>query len=96
MSAQIKKRLRELNHNYDLICEKIPAFKEFSLEQYQQAMMMASSRAFQFTMDGQETLGLVPYADMFNHKRPKQTNWFFDQEKKGFVVEATENIAKGE
>lgn len=47
-------------------------------------------------MDGQETLGLVPYADMFNHKRPKQTNWFFDQEKKGFVVEATENIAKGE
>lgn len=33
---------------------------------------------------------------MLNHKRPKQTNWSYSDEKQGFVIEANENIPKGE
>ena len=33
---------------------------------------------------------------MLNHKRPKQTNWSYSDEKGGFVIEANENITKGE
>lgn len=33
---------------------------------------------------------------MLNHKRPKQTNWSYSDEKQGFVIESNENIAKGE
>ena len=33
---------------------------------------------------------------MLNHKRPKQTNWSYNDEKGGFIIEANENITKGE
>ena len=33
---------------------------------------------------------------MLNHKRPKQTNWSYSEEKQGFVIESNENILKGE
>jgi len=33
---------------------------------------------------------------MLNHKRPKQTNWSYSDEKGGFIIEANENIGKGE
>lgn len=33
---------------------------------------------------------------MLNHKRPKQTNWSYSDEKQGFVIDANENILKGE
>lgn len=33
---------------------------------------------------------------MLNHRRPKQTNWFYSDVKKGFIIEASEDIEKGE
>lgn len=33
---------------------------------------------------------------MLNHKRPKQTNWSYSDEKGGFIIESNEDIEKGE
>ena len=33
---------------------------------------------------------------MLNHKRPKQTNWSYNDERGGFIIESNENIPKGE
>lgn len=33
---------------------------------------------------------------MLNHRRPKQTSWSYDQQRGGFVIEALEEIPRGE
>lgn len=58
--------------------------------------MMTCSRIFGITVDGVKTDGFVPYADMLNHKRPRQTIWYYDDDKKGFVIEACEDIQRGD
>ncbi len=33
---------------------------------------------------------------MLNHRRPKQTSWFYSDEKEGFIIEALEDLNRGE
>ena len=33
---------------------------------------------------------------MLNHRRPKQTSWFYSNEKEGFIIESLEDIPRGE
>ncbi|RYD73159.1 MAG: hypothetical protein EOP53_20635 [Sphingobacteriales bacterium] len=33
---------------------------------------------------------------MLNHRRPKQTSWFYSDEKKGFIIESLEDLDRGE
>ena len=33
---------------------------------------------------------------MLNHRRPKQSSWFYSDEKKGFIIESLEDIKRGE
>ena len=58
--------------------------------------MMVSSRIFGIQIEGIKTDGFVAYADMLNHKRPRQTSWSYTDEKQGFIIEATEDIQRGE
>lgn len=34
--------------------------------------------------------------DMLNHKRPRQTSWTYSDEKGGFIIEALDDIPRGE
>ena len=58
--------------------------------------MMVSSRIFGITVNGVKTDGFVPYADMLNHKRPRQTTWYYSDEKAGFIIQACDDIKRGE
>lgn len=69
--------------------------------------MTASSRIFGIVINGEKTDAFVPLAgnnrifcaycqDMLNHKRPKQTSWFYSDEKEGFIIESLEDIPRGE
>ena len=58
--------------------------------------MMVSSRIFGIQVEGVKTDGFVAYADMLNHKRPRQTTWSYTDEKRGFIIEAMEDIKRGE
>lgn len=57
--------------------------------------MMVSSRIFGITVNGVKTDGFVPYADMLNHRRPRQTTWYYSDEREGFVIEACDDIPRG-
>ena len=93
---QINEKLEDIKIDYDLICREVPAFAQFPLEEYKEVRMMVASRIFGITVDGVKTDGFVPYADMLNHRRPRQTTWYYDQQKQGFVIEACDDIPRGE
>ncbi len=57
--------------------------------------MIVSSRIFGITVNGVKTDGFVPYADMLNHKRPRQTTWYYSDERQGFVIEACDDLERG-
>ena len=57
---------------------------------------MVCSRIFGIEIEGVKTDGFVPYADMLNHKRPRQTAWTYTDEREGFIIEALEDIKRGE
>ena len=58
--------------------------------------MMVSSRIFGIEVEGVKTDGFVPYADMLNHRRPRQTSWSYTDDRRGFIIEALEDIKRGE
>ena len=58
--------------------------------------MIVSSRIFGIQVNGVKTDGFVPYADMLNHKRPKQTTWYYCDKRKGFIIEASDDIPRGD
>ena len=43
-----------------------------------------------------KTDGFVPYADMLNHRRPRQTAWSYSDERGGFIIESLEDIKRGD
>jgi histone-lysine N-methyltransferase SETD3 len=57
--------------------------------------MVVSSRIFCMEIDGFTTDGFVPYADMLNHRLPKQTVWKYSDEREGFIIDALEPIPAG-
>jgi len=58
--------------------------------------MCVCSRIFGMTIDGNKTDGFVPLADMLNHRRPRQTSWTYCEETSTFVIEALEDINRGD
>ena len=60
-----------------------------------EARVIISSRIFGISISNVKTDVLVPFADLLNHKRPRQTQWYYDDEINSFVIQATEDIMKG-
>lgn len=58
--------------------------------------MLVISRNFGVTRHGVETNIQVPIADMFNTRTPKNSLWYYDDVKNGFIVEAVNDIKAGE
>ena len=58
--------------------------------------MMVCSRIFGISINGVKTDGFVAYADMLNHQRPKETQWSYCDERQGFIIEATDDIKRGQ
>lgn len=92
---QINEKIEDIKVDYNLICKEVPDFAQFSLEEYSEVRMMVSSRIFGITINGVKTDGFVPYADMLNHKRPRQTTWFYSDQREGFIIEACDDIPRG-
>ena len=61
----------KIERDYDLICEEVPEYKQFTLKEYAEIMMMVTSRIFTYNVDGVKIYGLVPYADMLNHQNDR-------------------------
>nr|CCA18289.1 conserved hypothetical protein [Albugo laibachii Nc14]CCA18437.1 conserved hypothetical protein [Albugo laibachii Nc14] len=92
---QIQERKAAIRKDYDAICRADPSFSRFSLERFSWARMIVCSRNFGLTIDGVKTAALVPFADMLNHYRPRETSWTFDQKLDGFTITSLESICSG-
>ena len=79
-----------------MICNEVPDYRQFSLKEYSEIRMMVASRIFGIQVEGVKTDGFVPYADMLNHKRPRQTSWSYTDDRAGFIIEACEDIKRGD
>lgn len=74
----------------------MPEFAAFSHEQFIWARLVVITRIFGLVIQGNKTDGLVPYADMLNHKRPRETKWTFDDDRYGFLITSLKTIQRGE
>ena len=92
---QILDKKSDMKKDYLKLCEYIPLFNQFTFEQFMEARMIISSRIFGISINNNKTDVLVPYADLLNHKRPRQTQWYYDDKINSFVIQATEDILLG-
>lgn len=93
---QVEEKIIDIKADYDLICKEVPEFSQFPLKEYSEIRMMVSSRIFGIQIEGVKTDGFVAYADMLNHKRPRQTTWNYTDDRRGFVIDALDDIKRGD
>ena len=92
---QILEKKEDMKSDYNKLCEYLPDFKQFSFIKFCQARLLISSRIFGISINNNKTDVLAPFADLLNHKRPRQTQWFYDDNLESFVIQAIEDISEG-
>lgn len=93
---KIADRIDSLRIEYDNIRRAVPEFSKFTHEEFVWARLVVITRIFGMAIDSNKTDGLVPYADMLNHKVPKETKWTFDDARYGFIITSMKTIQRGE
>ena len=92
----IKKKKREMKEDYDLLINVIPGYSKYDFNLFKKMREVISSRVFGVTIKGKKNDIIAPYADMLNHKRPRQTHWNFDDASNSFVIRGVSNVKKGQ
>ena len=72
--AKIQDRIDSLKTEYDNIKAVVPSFARFSHDSFVWARLVVITRIFGLVIHGTKTDGLVPYADMLNHKKPRDAS----------------------
>jgi len=94
--SQILEKKKDMKIDYNKLCEYIPNFKQFKFNKFKEARVLISSRIFGISINQNKTDVLAPFADLLNHKRPRQTQWYYDDNLESFVIQAIENIKQGD
>lgn len=94
--GKISERIDSLKREYDAIRQMVPEFQVYAFDEFVWARLVVITRIFGLVIDGNKTDGLVPYADMLNHKRPRETKWNFDDSRYGFIITSLRTIQRGE
>lgn len=84
-----------LKKDYETLTKKFVNL-EFTYQEFVNAKIAVQSRIFGVKIKGKDTVAMVPYADMYNHNRPCQTTWYYDDNLKGFCIKAKEEIERGD
>jgi hypothetical protein len=94
---QVEDRRENIRADYEHICRAVgPEFAALaSLAEFSWARMVVASRNFGIVVDGIRTDALVPYADMLNHSRPRQTRWLFDSRRRVFIIVSMQPLHVG-
>jgi len=83
---------KEIRQDYDWICEKYPGFKQYPYQEFCKFREVISSRIFGVTMKGKKNDIIAPFADLFNHRRPRTTHWAYEDDQNAFVVSSIEDM----
>lgn len=94
--TQIDERNLAIARDYNEICAIAPQMASIAtLDEFKWARMAVCSRNFGIMVHGLRTAALVPYADMLNHYRPRETKWNYDDASDSFVVTALHPLTPG-
>jgi histone-lysine N-methyltransferase SETD3 len=93
---KIADQIDSLRREYDNIRSAVSTFATYTHEQFVWARLVVITRIFGLVIDGTKTDGLVPYADMLNHKQPRETKWTFDDDRYGFIITSLKTLNRGE
>ena len=93
---QVQDKIDDIESDYRQILSVAPEFKEFSLQDFSEMRMAVSSRIFGIKVNGKKTDCFCPLADMLNHRRPRQTTWYFSDEIQSFIIQSIQNIPAGD
>ena len=89
-----------LKTEYETLCEKYPGFgSKHSAQAFLEAYKMVTSRAFDAATVHPlyEQKMMVPFLDMFNHRREANVKWEYNREgNSGYYVHALAPIKRGE
>ena len=92
----LKKKKKEMKEDYDLLTKVIPGYSKYNYNLFMKLREVISSRVFGVTIKGKKNDIIAPYADMLNHKRPRQTHWNFDDSSNSFIIKGLTNVKKGD
>jgi hypothetical protein len=93
---QIYDRNQAITEDYESICQVAPQLAALcTLDEFKWARMCVCSRNFGLQIDGHRTSALVPFGDMLNHYRPRQTKWTFDEDQQAFTITTLQSIPTG-
>jgi histone-lysine N-methyltransferase SETD3 len=104
---KIEDRKEDLLAEYENICKHVPEFKKYSHREFVWARLAVITRIFGLVINGNKTDGLVPMADMLNHKRPRdsksdnddnhsETSWTFDDKRNAFTITSLKALNRGD
>ena len=91
----INEKKEEIKKDYKILCQKIELFSQYSFEQFCKIRCIISSRLFGLIIKGKKNDIIAPFADLLNHKRSRDTKWFFSENENYFGIIALKNINKG-
>jgi histone-lysine N-methyltransferase SETD3 len=93
---QVAERRAAILRDYETICRVCPDFTSIAThDEFAWARMCVCSRNFGIDVNGRKTAAMVPYADMLNHYRPRETRWEFDNSRMAFTITSTMDISVG-
>lgn len=94
---QIEERKANIAADYHAVCRCCPDFAErHTLEDFLWCRTAVGSRNFGITINGVKRTTMVPFADMLNHYRPRETSWTFDDSQQSFTMTSLSSIATGQ
>ena len=91
----INEKKEEIKKDYEVLCQKIKLFSQYSYEHFCKIRCIISSRLFGLIIKGKKNDIIAPFADLLNHKRSRDTKWFFSGNENFFGIIALKNINKG-
>ncbi len=91
----INEKKEEIKKDYEILCQKIELFSQYSYDQFCKIRCIISSRLFGLIIKGKKNNIIAPFADLLNHKRSRDTKWFFSENENYFGIIALKNINKG-
>jgi protein-histidine N-methyltransferase len=96
MHGMVEYQRAKLANRHADLCQRVPGFQRFTLEQLIWAHFAVVSRTFSVLQGEAIITCMVPLADMINDGRPGSTRWALSADEQFFEVRAAEPIAQGQ
>ncbi len=95
--GEIADRKAAMLSDYNEICKYVPWFRHnHSFQEFLEIRTAVGSRNFGIVVDNEKQTALVPYADMLNHFRPRETSWTYENSTGCFTITSLTGLEPGQ